>query len=112
MRQARIREIVIQDRTYYSNGDESSFFGWLEGLRCVSHVKGAPDGLHVSLKRLPSDKDLRELIGLLYRYGLDMTPLAALQTAKNSAWFAQNKKAFWHKAVFGKARPLQKSARS
>ncbi|MBS0278857.1 MAG: hypothetical protein JSR81_14640 [Proteobacteria bacterium] len=94
-------EIIIQERTYYSPGDENAFFGWLENLKCVSTVKGAPDGLHVKLRRRPSESDLREMIGLLYRYGLDMKPLAALVTERNARWF-RNTKMFWYRSVFGK----------
>jgi hypothetical protein len=37
---------------------------------------------------------------------MDLSPLAAMKTPKNAAWFADDPKKFWHAAVFGKlARP-------
>jgi len=83
-----------------SPGDEKSFFDRLQALRCVVSVVGAPDGLHVLLSKPPTDLQLRELIALLYRYDLDMRPLAALRTERNAAWFSDRKKAFWHSSVF------------
>jgi hypothetical protein len=93
------RELIIQ--TYYSQGDEDAFFDRLNGLGCVRSVKGAPDGLHIALST-PTDMQLRELIALLYRYGLNLKPLAVLRTDKNAEWFAKNRKAFWYAGVFGK----------
>ena len=96
------RQLIIQERTYYSQGDEDAFYGRLNGLSCVKSIKGALDGVHITLSA-PTDLQLREFIALLYRYGLDMRPLAALRTDKNADWFAKNREAFWHAAVFGKS---------
>jgi hypothetical protein len=93
-------ELIVQEGTYFSPGDEAAFYHRLETLRCVSSVKGAFEGLHIVLSKPPSDAELRELIALLYRYDLDMTPLAVLRTKRNAAWFADNKEAFWHVRVF------------
>jgi hypothetical protein len=100
-----VRELIIQESTYYSQAGEDAFFDRLNSLRCVEAIKGASDGLHVTLCGLPTDMQLRELVALLYRYGLDMTPLAALRNEKNEAWFAKNRETFWHGRVFGKSRP-------
>jgi hypothetical protein len=99
-----IKELIIQEGTYYSQADEDAFFDRLNGLRCIKSVRGAPDGLHVALSRTPTEMQLRELIALLYRYGLDMTPLAALRTERNAAWFAKDRRMFWHARVFGKSK--------
>ena len=98
-----MREVVIQEGMYYSLADEKAFFDRLTSLRCVAGVRGAPDGLHINLSRRPSDTQLRELIALLYRYDLDMKPLAELRTEHNAPWYA-DPKAFWHAAVFGRGK--------
>lgn len=95
-------ELVVRLGTYYSAGDEASFFSRLNSLRCVQRVQGMHDGLHIHLKR-PSDRDLRELIALLFRYDLDMSSLATLKTEKNAGWFGEAK-AFWYRKVFGRRR--------
>jgi hypothetical protein len=97
-------KLVIREGWYYSQGDEDAFFGRLKSLPCVTSIRGKPDGLHLTL-RAPSEWQLRELIALLFRYGLDMTPLAALKTDRNQRWFFQNRQAYWHAKVFGRARP-------
>ena len=95
-------ELIIREGTYYSQADEDAFFDRLYGLRCIKSIVGAPDGLHITLHRPPSDKQLREMLALLYRYDLNMTPLAVLRTSRNAAWFADDPKMFWHARVFGK----------
>lgn len=57
--------------------------------------------MHIQLKRQPSDKDLRELVALFFRYNVNMKPLAALRTKRNARWFSDNPDAFWYKKVFG-----------
>jgi hypothetical protein len=86
---------------YYSQADENAFFDRLYGLSCIGPIIGMPDGLHIKLKHRPSKADLREIIALLFRYNLDMTPLAALRTERNGKWF-DKPGMFWHESVFGK----------
>ena len=56
--------------------------------------------LHIELKRAPSNADLHELVGLLHRYRMDMTPLAAFKTARNAKWFA-DPGMYWDIKIFG-----------
>ena len=100
-----IKELIIQEGKYYSQADEKAFYDRLNQLRCVKSVRGEPDGLHIALSRPPTQMQLQELIALLYRYGLDMRPLASLPTERNAAWFANDRKMFWHAKVFGKSKP-------
>jgi hypothetical protein len=94
------KELVIQEKYYYSQADEDAFYDRLNSLRCVRSIQGTPDGVHIALSRAPTDSQLRELIALLYRYDLDMTPLAAFRTKRNAPWFSENRDAFWHSKVF------------
>ena len=59
-------------------------------------------GLIVRLKRRPGKLDLRSLLALCYRYGVDMWQLAKFETAANRSWF-RAPRAFWYKAVFGRS---------
>ena len=103
MKNTRIhrRELIVEGPTYGSQGDETAFFTWLQAIPCVGAVVGQSTNLHIQLKRAPSNADLHELVGLLHRYGMDMTPLAALKTARNAKWFADPGK-YWHAKVFGR----------
>jgi hypothetical protein len=99
-RTKRRRELIVEGPTYYSQGDEAAFFAWLQAISCISDIVGQSTGLRIQLKRTPSKSDLRELIGLLYRYNMNMKPLAAFKTARNAKWFAAPRM-FWHAKVFG-----------
>jgi hypothetical protein len=54
-----------------------------------------------SSKRRPGKDDLRQLLAVCRRYGVDMRQLAKFETAKNRDWF-RDPKSYWHQAVFGK----------
>jgi hypothetical protein len=97
----RRRELIVEGPTYGSPGDEMAFFTWLKAIPCVGEVVGRSTNLHIQLKHAPSNADLHEFVGLLHRYRMDMTPLAALKTARNAKWFADPGK-YWHAMVFGR----------
>jgi hypothetical protein len=94
------RELIVEGPTYGSPGDETAFFTWLKAISCVGEIVGRSTNLHIQLRRAPSKADLHELVGLFHRYGMDMTRLAALKTARNANWFADPGK-YWHAKVFG-----------
>ena len=86
---------------FYSFKDEDAFFWWIKRIPCIQSFEGAGDELYLDLVDKPlNDKDLNDLIGLFYRYKIDMKQLAQFVTPKNKVWF-YDKKAFWHKQVFG-----------
>lgn len=87
---------------YYSMNDEEVFFWWLEKIKCIERIDAIRYDLYLHLKKTPpTDEDLQDLIGLFYRYNVDMKQLARFLTPENKAWFYDDKKAFWHKKVFG-----------
>lgn len=82
--------------------DEDAFFWWIKRIECIKSFEGAGDELYLDLvDRKLNDEDLDDLIGLLYRYKIDMKQLAQFLTPENKAWFYENKKAFWYENVFG-----------
>src|SRR5260370_1418230 len=99
-RQSRLK-LVVRGPTYFSPGDEKAFYDWLHSIPCVAEVGGRLRSAHITLKRAPSDFDLRELVAFFFRYRMNMKPLAAFKTARNAKWFADPNKA-WHAKVFGK----------
>jgi len=87
---------------YYSLKDEDAFFEWIKKIKGIKNFEGAKDELYLDLVDEPlTDQDLEDLIGLFYRYNIDMKQLARFLTPENKSWFYDNKKAFWHKRVFG-----------
>jgi hypothetical protein len=86
---------------FYHQSDERAFFEWLERISCVSSVRGeGADGLVVRLKRRPGKDDLRQLLALCHRYGVDTRQLAKFETPENRDWF-RKPGTFWYRATFG-----------
>ena len=92
-------EIEIKLPRWFSDGDEDYFFAWLKSVDQVKHYAGGPRGLVVTLAEPVDDPNLRELIGLMRRYDLDMKWLRQLRTKENEKWFASETKD-WHQSVF------------
>src|ERR1700678_1889331 len=92
---------------FFHQNDERAFFEWPSRILCFESYQGDGDrGLVVYLKRRPGKDDLRQLLALCHRYGVDMRQLAKFENAKNRAWFC-DPKMYWHANVFGgKAEPL------
>jgi hypothetical protein len=89
---------------FYHKNDERPFFEWLSRIPCVKSFNGeGNDGLVVRLKRKPGNDDLRQLLALCHRYGVDMRQLAKFETARNRDCFC-DPQSYWYKGVFGKAR--------
>jgi hypothetical protein len=101
------RILIAKEPVFYLSAlDEKMQFDWLASIPCVADVSS---DMHITLKHVPGENDLRELIAVFYRYRTDMTCLAAFKSSRNKKWFAENKHAYWHSEVFGK--PARKRSR-
>lgn len=82
-------------------GDERRFFQGLSENAAVSKIQGVGRQLEVMLvlNRLSND-GLRDLMALLWRYGI---PLAALSEIAEKARFRwlDDKRGYWYKSMFG-----------
>ena len=87
--------------TFYSHLDEAMFFGALKKIPAVMKIEGRGPDLFLSVRSRLSDKTLRELLGLFFRYGVDMRQLAPFRTEKNHVWFS-SPDSYWFKKVFAK----------
>jgi IS30 family transposase len=86
---------------FFHASDERAFFEWLERIPCVATVANeGSEGLVVRLKHRPGQDDLRQLLALCHRWGLDMTQLAKFATDQNRSWFC-DPNMYWHRGVFG-----------
>jgi hypothetical protein len=92
-------QLVAENVTYYSSGDERAFFEWLRSIACIKDTKGIGRELIISLARTPSDDELRELIGLFYRYNIDMHQLAAFVSDANQIWL-RKADSYWFERMF------------
>lgn len=88
---------------FYHLADERAYFEWLPRIPCVESVRGEGQrGLVVKLKRRPGDDDLRQLLALAHRYGLNMRKFAKFETPANKHWF-RDSKMYWHDRVFSES---------
>ncbi len=87
---------------FWHYGDERAFFEWLERIPCVASFAGeGTDGLVVRLKRRPGQDDLRQLLALCHRWGVDKRQLAKFETDQNRNWF-RDPRTYWYHEVFGR----------
>ena len=93
--------LICTSVKFYCSKDEDAFFEWIKKINCIDHISAAGKELylHIAAKNI-HEYDLRDLIGLFFRYKIDMQQLARFLTNENKTWFYDNKKAFWHKKVF------------
>lgn len=94
--------LICKQVHFYCFKDEDAFFWWIKRIGCIKSFEAAGDELYLDLvDRELTDEDLDDLIGLLYRYKVDMQQLARFLTPQNKSWFLDNKKAYWRRRVFG-----------
>ena len=94
-----MRLLKCHETEFYSQLDEELFFHGLSKIAAVRKIKGCGPDLLLSVPSRLSDKALRELLGLFFRYKIDMGQLAQFLTEKNRSWFHADQK-FWFKRVF------------
>lgn len=96
---APISVLIDEPKSYYSNLDESSFYGWLNEVDAITEISREGAKLKLTVPKPIDDVSFRDLISLLMRYGVDMAPLTALTTEGNRGWL-EDPQAYWHQAMF------------
>ena len=87
--------------SFHAEADELSFFRWIDGIKAVRRWWYETDCLCLNVTTRPSQKDLRDLLGLFQRYEMDMRLLAPLRSATSATWFI-NPKQPWHQNIFAR----------
>jgi hypothetical protein len=100
--------IQIQLCSFYSAGDERRLFEGFKELEAIQNVKGVRRDLllDVRLGQLNTEA-MRELIALLWRYGISLQPLRVFAEKKKFDWL-NNTQGYWYKSMF-KPKPVQPS---
>ncbi|TMP31703.1 hypothetical protein CWB99_00765 [Pseudoalteromonas rubra] len=86
---------------FLSPTDEQSFFDRLNALSGVNDVYGQGFSIIIDTDKSLDDEELREIIALFYRYGVNMKQLRAFLSESNRIWFKHNQQSYWYKKVFG-----------
>jgi len=85
-------------------GDERRFFQGLKEIAAIRHIQGVGRGLLIDIDIRYLNKDaLWDLIALLWRYEIPLTPLQELATRKRFAWL-RDERFYWHKSMFDPSR--------
>ncbi|PVZ71810.1 hypothetical protein [Pelagibaculum spongiae] len=91
-------KLIFDSVSYLSQGDETAFFNWLNSIESVTKVEGFGTELEVTVSSNHiSDEELRDLIAIFTRYGIELKQLRVFEGPENMKWFTQNKVAYWHK---------------
>jgi|SRR5579862_2785857 len=94
--------LICKSVRFCARKDEDAFFNWIQTIDCIENTsaQGNELYLHIANHSL-HDNDLRDLLALFYRYKINMKQLQVFLNEDNKPWFYENKKAYWHKKVFG-----------
>jgi hypothetical protein len=100
--------VIPQPLPWYSKAEENAFYealGSIEGIRFFKIVPGAPlvgipNNMVLMLDAPILDSNaLRNLIGLMFRYSLNMSSLASQCSPDNEVWF-RDPQNYWYEKVF------------
>ena len=102
MAQSNKKVLLCKKIIFHSPKDQEAFWEWIKKISAIDEIvkKEHVIFLHLNNSRV-NNHTLDNLLGLFYRYNLEMTQLARFLNGKNKSWFYDNKKAYWHKKVFG-----------
>jgi hypothetical protein len=95
---------ISEPDKFYSSLDEGCFFYGLKTIPTVESVIGDRDGLVLEISRDFDKNDLKDLIGIMMRYGLDLSCLRAIAVDIDSIEF-NNHDAYWYKSMFRHSSP-------
>jgi hypothetical protein len=77
------------DNTFYSVGDENSFFQWIYRLRGYKSCAGIGQSVRIDFEFESMDREtLSDLVAIFRRYNLDLTILRPLANAPDGAWLS------------------------
>jgi len=96
-------QVTIRLTSFYSDGDERRFFEGLADITCIANVRGVVRDLVFDLHTGHLGQEaLRELIALLWRYGISLVPLAVLADKPRFAWL-RHPRWYWSSSMFPSA---------
>ncbi len=93
--------LICKEVSFYSEGDEVSFFEWLKKIEDIKDIKGVGNEIQLLIQNeIIKDASLRELIAVFIRYEIDLNQLKQFLNKDNKEWFYDNDLAFWRKDTF------------
>jgi len=85
---------------FYSRGDERRLFQGLGEISSIRKVRGVGRIILLDIDEGKiDDEEMKELIGLLYRYNISLIPLQIFSKKEKFTWLSNSVK-FWYKSMF------------
>lgn len=95
--------LKIELSSFYSRGDERRLFQGFKDIVAIRDVRGVGRDLLLDIEISSLNKEaLRELLALLWRYGIPLAPLRVLATKKKFGWL-NDPQGYWHGNMFADA---------
>lgn len=89
--------------SFYSRGDERRLFQGFKEISAIRDVQGVGRDLLLEIEMAALTKDaMRELLALLWRYGIPLEPLRTFAKKKKFSWLNEEQ-GYWHYAMFKEA---------
>jgi hypothetical protein len=86
--------------SFYSIGDERRLFQGFAEIPAIRGVQGVGRDLLLNIEIGALNKEgMRELLALLWRYGIPLAPLRPLADKKKFAWLNETQ-GYWHSDLF------------
>lgn len=86
--------------SFYSRGDERRLFQGFKEIAAIRSIQGVGRDLLLDIEISALTKDaMRELLALLWRYGIPLTPLRTFADKKKFDWL-NDSQGYWHSAMF------------
>ena len=105
--------LICKKVKFYSEKDREACCDWLKKITCIHDIEVFEKDFYLKLsKRVLNFTELDNLIGIFYRYKIDLKQLAQFVNTKNRKWFYDNKVAFWHKKMFTNNDPFLKGPKN
>jgi hypothetical protein len=97
--------IKIRLGKFYSQGDERRLFQGFKEIVAIRNVEGVGRDLLLDIKISSLSKEaMRELLALLWRYGISLAPLQPISERKKFEWLI-NVQGYWHSDMFRDREP-------
>ena len=92
--------------SFYSTGDERRLFMGFKEIVAIRSAQGVGRDLLLDIEVAGLNKEaMRELLALLWRYGIPLTPLRVFAEKKKFAWLS-DPQGYWYSAMFKDATSL------
>jgi hypothetical protein len=92
--------LQIALNSFYSRGDERRLFQGFNEIAAIRNVQGVGRDLLIDIKITNlTNEDMRELLALLWRYKMPLTPLQIFAAKKRFHWL-NDTRGYWHTAMF------------